>query len=231
MGNLCESTSNNPSSHHHKRQNNNNDINDSLELSYKKFPDMPLWNNGKKVGYGIKEMPAYKCDLKVNELEKMRKIFWKSQKNIPQWNIMHQACVYPHIKAEEFLASNGFKTLEGCINMCVDRQGNVYRVPNYCINDPYFEIQLKSKNGGSDSNYINIVLFNATKNKKININVNENTKGLDIMKNYAKENNIDLNIYIIRLLYGGGLIRENETLYQHNVKNGDMVQISVFKLN
>ena len=36
---------------------------------------MPLWNNGKKIGYGIKEMPAYKCDLKINELEKKRKSF------------------------------------------------------------------------------------------------------------------------------------------------------------
>ena len=236
MGNWCESASNVPSHHHHKNKNHNkpsnSNINDSLELSYQKFPDMPLWNNGKQVGYGIKEMPAYKCDLKVNELEKKRKNFWKShQKHITQWNIIHQACVYPHIKAEEFLAENGFKTLEGCINMLVDRQGNVFRVPNYCINDPYFEIQLKPKSGGSNNNILNIILINVSKNSKINMNVNENTKGIDIMNNYAKINNIDLNCYIIRLLYGGGLIREDETLYQHKVKNGDMIQISVFKRN
>ena len=231
MGNWCESATNNPSSHHHKKQKHNNDINNSLELSYQKFPDMPLWNNGKKTGYGIKEMPAYKCDLKINELEKKRKIFWKSQKNIPQWNIIHQACVYPHIKAEEYFANNGFKTLEGCINMCVDKQGNVFRVPNYCINDPYFEIQLKPKNGGNSNNFINIVLINVSKNSKVNLKVNENTKGGDIINNYAKMNKIDLKRYIIRLLYGGGLIREEETLYQHSVKNGDMVQISVFKRN
>ena len=60
MGNFCESSSHN--SHHNKRKNTTN----SNVNSNEKFPDMPLWNNGKKVGFGIKEMPAYKCDLKIN---------------------------------------------------------------------------------------------------------------------------------------------------------------------
>ena len=220
MGDICESASHN--SHHHSK-------------THEKFPDMPLWNNGKKVGYGIKEMPAYKCDLKINELEKKRKAFWnykqKAGKHTRQWNIMHQACVFPHIKSEEFLAEHGFKTLDGCINICVDPEGNVFKVPNYCINDPYFEIELKPINGGKDDNIINIDLFNVSKNKKDNINVNENTKGSDLINHYAKLNNIDLKKNTIKLLYGGGLIRQNETLYQHNVKSGDFIQVSIFKQN
>ena len=193
---------------------------------------MPLWNNGKKVGFGIKEMPAYKCDLKINQLEEKRKKFWKShKKHIKQWNIIHQACIYPHIKAEEYLASNGFKTLDGCINMCVDREGNVFKVPNYCINDPYFEIELLPKNGGNVNNLLNITLFDISNNKKININVNETTTGKEIIELYAQKNNINLNKNMIRLLFGGGIIRNDETLYQHKVKNGQMIQVSVFKNN
>ena len=68
MGNFCESSSHN--SHHHKRRNTIN----SLDNSNEKFPDMPLWNNGKKVGFGIKEMPAYKCDLKINKYKQNIKL-------------------------------------------------------------------------------------------------------------------------------------------------------------
>ena len=223
MGDICESSHNS-----HEYQNKKNNIK-------KESFDMPLWNNGKKVGYGIKEMPAYKCNLKVNELEKKRKAFWHSKKNdtkhIQQWNIIHQACVYPHIKSEEYLAEHGFKTLDGCINICVDPQGNIYKVPNYCINEPYFEKELKPKYRGNTNNIINIDLLNVSLNKKNNINANENTQGSDLINIYAKLNNIDLNKNVIRLLYGGGLIREDETLYQHKVKGGDFIQVSIFKNN
>ena len=30
-------------------------------------------------------------------------------------------------------------TAEGCINHIIDEEGNHYHIPNYCINDPYFE--------------------------------------------------------------------------------------------
>ena len=203
--------------------------------SYDNFPDMPLWNNGKKIGYGIKEMPAYKCDLKINELEKKRKSFWNYQKkdikHTYQWNIIHQACVFPHIKSEEYLAEHGFKTVDGCINMCVDPKGNIFRVPNYCINDPYFEKELKEKLGGNDNKFINIDLFNVTKNEKNNINVSENTTGKELINLYKKMKNLEDNMLDIRLLYGGGIIREDETLYQHMVKDGDFIQVSIFKKN
>ena len=214
MGNCCDSIS--------------NPKNGSLEKD--DFPDMPLWNNGKNVGYGIKEMPAYKCDLKINQLEKKRDQFWKSHKtHIKQWNIIHQAVVYPHIKSEEFLASYGFKTLDGCINMCVDPEGNVFRVPNYCINDPYFELELLPINGGNNSKLLNIILTDATRKNNLNLNITENTKGKELIDLYAKNFNINLNNFDVKLLYGGGIIRTNETLYQHKVKSGQIIQVSIFK--
>ena len=224
MGSVCD-TNSDKSNHHHQHKEMN-----SLDKSNLKFPDMPLWNNGKKVGFGIKEMPAYKCDLKIDQLKKKRDEFWNShKKHSNQWNVIHQACIYPHIKAEEYLALNRFKTLDGCINMLVDVEGNIYRIPNYCINDPYFEKELLPKNGGSSKNLIQIILYNAIKNNKIYYTLNENTTGEEIINFYSKQNNIDLNKYKIRLLFGGGLIRNNETLYQHKVKNGQMIQVSLSK--
>jgi len=234
MGNCCESSLPKKKNilTHKKLISGKVKLDNSLEISNDEFPDMPLWNNGKKVGFGIKEMPAYKCDLKINQLEKKRDKFWKSHKtNIQQWNIIHQAIVYPHIKSEEYLASHGFKTLDGCINMCVDPQGNVFRVPNYCINDPYFELALLPKTGGNNSNMLNVILMDATRTKNMNLNISENTTGKELINLYANKNNINQNLYMIRLLFGGGIIRNDETLYQHKVKNGQIIQVSVFKNN
>ena len=115
--------------------------------------------------------------------------------------------------------------------MCVDPEGNIYRVPNYCINDPYFELELLPKNLGNSNKFINVILFEAARLQKISLNLNENTTGSEIINQYASQNKIDLNRNTIRLLFGGGIIRNDETLYQHKVKNGDMIQVSVFKNN
>ena len=48
MGSVCD-TNSDKSNHHHQHKEMN-----SLDKSNLKFPDMPLWNNGKKVGFGIK---------------------------------------------------------------------------------------------------------------------------------------------------------------------------------
>ena len=220
MGKCCTSTS-------HSSKNKT-----SSDKKNENFEDMPLWNNGKSVGYGIKEMPAYKCNLKIDELNKKRKQFWNShKKNLRQWNIIHQACIYPHIKAEEYLARNHFKTLNGCINICVDGEGNIFKTPNYCINDPYYEIELLPKNGGDSNKMLNIILFNISRKENINLNVNENSTGKEIINNYAQHAKIDLKENTVRLLFGGGIIRNNETLYQHKIKNGDKIQVTVFKNN
>ena len=44
---------------------------------------------------------------------------------------------------------------------------------------------------------------------------------------YAEKHNIDLSKNIIRLLFGGGIIKDEESLYQHKVKNGFSIQICV----
>jgi hypothetical protein len=47
------------------------------------FPDMPEWEGkisitlGEKYkGVGIKQMKGYKCDIPINELNKLREAFW-----------------------------------------------------------------------------------------------------------------------------------------------------------
>ena len=214
-----------------KEKNNNENQSEIKEEEDERFKDMPEWGNNIMKGFGIKQMPAYKCDLKIDELIELRDQFWASrQTHKIQWKNIHQACVYDHIKAEEYLYKNNIKTLDGCINQCVDAYGNIYKVPNFCINDPYFELELLPKDN-SHNEEIEIILFDIINQKNIKLKVNESEKGCDIIKKYAEKNNIDLNDNVIRLLFGGGIIKDDDTLYQHKVKNGFSIQICVSKKN
>ena len=208
----------------------NNNLNDSLEESTQNFPDMPEWGEGITKGYGIKQMPAYKCDLKIDELNKKREEFWLSKTKLKtKWKIIHQACIYDHINAEEFLYKNNIKTLEGCINMCTDNEGNIFRVPNYCINDPHFQLELLN-NDEAKGETIEIKLNDVINQKQKKLKVLDSITGEELIKKYADEENIDLTQNKIRLLFGGGIIKENETLFQHKVKNDFSIQICVSQL-
>ena len=214
-----------------KEKNNNENQSEIKEEEDERFKDMPEWGNNIMKGFGIKQMPGYKCDLKIDELIELRDQFWASrQSHKIQWKNIHQACVYDHIKAEEYLYKNNIKTLDGCINQCVDAYGNIYKVPNFCISDPYFELELLPKDN-SHNEEIEITLFDIINQKNIKLKVNESEKGSDIIKKYAEKNNIDLNDNVIRLLFGGGIIKDDDTLYQHKVKNGFSIQICVSKKN
>ena len=221
----------NPNIIKEKTLNNQYEQKELLENEDPKFRDMPEWGNNIMKGFGIKQMPAYKCDLKIDELIELRDDFWASrQTHKTQWKIIHQACVFDHIKAEEYLYKNNMKTLDGCINQCVDTYGNIYKVPNFCINDPYFQLEILPQDDLHHEE-IEITLFDIPNQKNIKILVNENEKGRDLIKRYADKYNIDLNNNVIRLLFGGGIIKEDDSLYQHKVKNGFSIQICVTKKN
>jgi hypothetical protein len=228
QNNPKEENKNNINTHIEPQINHNNyNLNNSYEESLALFPDMPEWGNSITKGYGIKQMPAYKCDLKIDELNKKREEFWSSKTKLKtKWKIIHQACIYDHINAEEFLYKNNMNTLNGCINICTDNQGNIFRVPNYCINDPYFELELLNNNEAKGEN-IEIKLFDVVNQKQIKLNVLDSITGGELIAKYANEGNIDLNKNKIRLLFGGGIIKENETLFQHKVKNGFSIQICI----
>ena len=203
----------------------------SFEESIKNFPDMPDIEPKIMKGYGIKQMPGYKCDLKIDQLNKKRDEFWasKNKLNVHRWKIIHQACIYDHINAEEFLFKNNIRTLNGCINMCLDEDGKIYRVPNYCINDPTFQLELLN-NENSKMEQINIILNDVSAQKKKNYNVYDNTTGKELIDMYCEEENIDRDKFKFRLIFGGGIIKDNETLFQHKLKNDYVIQISKFEI-
>lgn len=228
--NCDQNKGNIPEAEKEKEIKNNNIINkysSSFEESLKMFPDMEEWGNGISKGYGVKQMPGYKCNLKIDELNQKREEFWNSKntkKN--KWKILHQACIYDHVNAEEFLYKNNFKTVSGCINMCIDDDKNVYRIPNYCINDPYYELEILPKNEDNIKN-IEIKLIDNVSQTKVKLNVDDNITGKELVQIYSDHKGIDLNNNKIKLLFGGGIIKDNDSLYQHNIKNGFSLQVFI----
>ena len=96
-------------------------------------------------------MKGYKCTLQIDKLNKKREDFWNTRNahgapNYKTWRIINQACVYDEYRANVVMEENNLTTFDGCINHIVDKNGIHYIVPNYCINDPYFEKEFKENN-------------------------------------------------------------------------------------
>ena len=198
------------------------------------FQDMPEWPGEIYKGYGIKRMKGYKCNYNIDELYRLRDEFWRSKLDErDKWIVLHQACIYDHIKAEEFLYKKGFKTIDGCINNVVDQEGRIYTIPNYCINDPYFEFEIlppDENNEKHKSTIIKVTLVNLYENHKTNLHIPEATTGIELKKSYAKRNNIDLDKNNIKLIFGGGFIKDEEMLYQHKILDGFVIQVVINKI-
>ena len=126
------------------------------EKSEELFHNMPEVNEEKYVNYGIKRMKAYKCPLNIDELNNLRDKFWQMKIGLNErYKFLRQAVLYDSNKCEDYLIKNGFTTINGCVNQCTDYTKYIYQIPNYCINDPYFEKELVKVEPDRKKNRIN----------------------------------------------------------------------------
>ena len=114
------------------------------------FEDMEEIKGDIYVGIGIKKMKGYKCNLKIDELNKKREYFWNiktnyKNKNWKIWDVIKRAVLFDELRATLLLEEYNIKTVNGCINHLIDSDGNYYRIPNYCINEPSFEINIEDE--------------------------------------------------------------------------------------
>ena len=52
-------------------------------------------------------------------------------------------------RALNLLQTNFMSTANGCINLIQDSNKKYYKIPNFCINDPYFEKNINQHNKDS----------------------------------------------------------------------------------
>ena len=216
-----------------KRNRNMNDSsevqeNESIEQQKNEFPDMPEWDGDRYSGIGLKKMRGYKCDLPIDELNKKRDEFWdvKNSRDNPNykiWRVINQACVYDELRANMLLEEYGLTTQNGCINHVIDQEGNHYHIPNYCINDPFFERQFKIKKN-IDEKKIKVKMFEPSGNINEEKSVVNTMTGKELKELFKKEHNIGDN-YNLRLFFGGMEIKDEHFLYQHHLKSGYKIQV------
>ena len=200
-----------------------------IDFQKKEFPDMEEWEGERYKGIGIKKMKGYKCNLPIDKLNIKRDEFWGTRNahnnsNYKIWRIINQACNYDEARSRMLLDENELKTFDGCINHIIDKKGNHYFIPNYCINDPYFEREYKINKNVEDKN-IKIKLFEPVSETNISINVNQTISGEELKKLYCTKIGISPNKYNIRLFFGGQEIKNKNFLYQYNIQKGFKIQV------
>jgi hypothetical protein len=203
-------------------------IDSIIDQQKNEFPDMPEWDGDRYTGIGIKKMKGYKCDLPIDKLNKKRDEFWdlknsRDNDNYKIWRVINQACVYDELRANMLLEEYGLTTESGCINHIIDQDGNHYHIPNYCINDPFFERQYKVKKNIEEKK-VKIKLFEPTDNINEEQTVNNTITGKELKELFKKEHNIGDN-FNLRLFFGGMEIKDDHFLYQHHLKNGYKIQV------
>ena len=193
------------------------------------FPDMEEWEGERYKGIGIKKMKGYKCNLQIDKLNQKREEFWDKRNghgnpNYKIWRIINQACVYDEYRSNLLLEEYKLTTFEGCINHIVDKKGNHYIIPNYCINDPYFEKEYKI-NENIEKKNLKVNLYEVANNKDTLLEVDNLITGAELKKLFCEKNNISPDEYKIRLFFSGSEITDEHFLYQYNIKNEYKIQV------
>ena len=195
----------------------NTNINNSMENNNDSFEDMEEIKEDIYVGIGIKRMKGYKCDLKIDELNKLRENFWENKtnhnsKNWPIWNTIKRAVLFDEYRSNILLKEYNINTVNGCINHLIDSKGNEYRIPNYCINEPYFEkLYFDEKDIIEKKVKLNIHGW-----KKMEIEVSNKYKGKYLKEEIKIKEQIE-DDKIIRLFYRGKEILDDDFLYNHDL--------------
>ena len=208
---------------------NEKDIQTIINEQKKEFPDMEEWEGNRYKGIGIKKMKGYKCDLPIDKLNEKRENFWgiKDNRDYPNykiWRIINQACVFDEYRANILLEEYQLTTFNGCINHIVDKRNNHYIVPNYCINDPYFEKEYKVENDIEKQN-IKVKIYEVSNNVDISLEVENTLTGLELKKIFCNNEKIDMDKFNIRMFFAGLEIGDNNYLYQYDLHNGYKIQV------
>ena len=221
--------------------------------------DMEEWEGDKFTGVGIKRMKAYKCNLAIDKLEALRKHFWKAKlkdKNLfTNWSIIKRALEMDEPRDIHYLQHFNIEPVNGCINKCKDKDGNLYLIPNYCVNDPYYEriIQNNNDNANKNNQYndnINddndFICNNTKKNdnnqieekifkirfykygndNKLTLEVNNKLSGKGLKEQYKAKENIDYNTKI-KMIICGVELKDEEYLYQHNLTEDKPIYVII----
>ena len=191
---------------------------------------MEEWEGDRYKGVGIKKMKGYKCTLPIDKLNEMREKFWTTKiEEDENWRIIQQVCVFDEERANMTLGRYNFEVAENCVNHIIGPDGEHYYVPNYCVNDPYFEKELSFKE--VEEKKVNIILYDVATDTTVKQEFSNHDTGGKIKKIFREKTNTSENDYNLRLFFSGMEIKDNEYIYQHKLENGFKIQVMKLKKN
>ena len=185
------------------------------------------------IGEGIKQIPAYVCEMPYDKLNGLKEEFWNSKKKYRRiWKVIRECCESDAGTAVILLEAAEMACLHDDLRevIVVSNPEYIFRVPNFCITDPVFERdydKIKEMNKDIEEKNIKIILYYLAENKSININATNKTKIKKIKEAFAKEMNIDLNTHRIRLLFRGQELLDENLLCYNNVEDKSKIQVMV----
>ena len=213
---------------HNLNINNIQGLNDKPE---KEFPDFEELNNGKFIGYGIKQIPSYKCLIPYDKLYELREEFWKEKisKN-KRWKAIREICESDPDSAVQLMEIAGFYCIDNIRTIYeIENPKNSYKIPNFCINDPVFERNYdiyEEKKNTIENIPIIIFCFITNDIKEIKLNVFNKSSGKEVKELLSKELNKPLGNYKFRLFFSGQEIFDDHLLYYHNIENKNKIQVN-----
>ena len=176
-------------------------------------------------------MKSYKCNLTIDKLNHLRNIFWNAKfkdKNLyDKWSKIKRALELDEPRDIHYLKHFHIEPINGCINKCKDEEGIIYEIPNYCINDPYFERNLTNINSEPTiEKNLNMRFFKYGKDEPIILEINNKISGKELKDQYRKQEKLDDNTKL-KMIVSGVEIKDEENLYQHNLTEDKSIYVII----
>lgn len=181
------------------------------------------------VGKGLRRMKGYISIVSKDELEKKRIAFWgtRVEGDSQVWTFLKELCELPPEEDENIkamLEANEIFPLKKCINVTYDKAGEVYEIPNYCINDPVSydlpEAHVKKPEKKT------IKFFVRQGAKQIKIKAPNTTLIEKVKANISKK--IEAAEDKIRMFYRGKEMKNGNELWIYNIEDDCVVQVMCF---
>ena len=176
------------------------------------------------VGKGLRKMKGYISIVSKEELEKRRIAFWgtRIEGDSQVWTFLKELCELPlgeekNMKA--MLEANEITPLQKCINFTYDKAGEVYEIPNYCINEPYTYDLPETHVKKPDRKIISFHVRKGAKQIKIK---SPNTTLVEKIKNNIA-NKIQKKEEDIRMFFGGKELKNGNELWKYNIDDDCVV--------
>ena len=178
------------------------------------------------VGNGLRRMKAFKSLVSKEELKQRREAFWgtRVEGNEQVWQFLKELCELPVGEDENIkpmLEANEITPLKNCLNVTYDRTGEVYEIPNYCINEPISYDLPESHMKRPEKKKIS---FHGRKGaEQFKIKTENYTKVDSIRKNIGKK--FEKDVSKVRLFFRGKEMKDGNELWQYNVQDEDVIII------